>query len=64
MADRFYGAALGAQGPKDITEQATTTSAVVELRINDTVYSNKLQVLMALEAIQNYLNATEGSVIG
>jgi len=64
MADRFYGAALGAQGPKDITEQATTTAAVVELRINDTVYSNKLQVLMALEAIQDYLNATEGSVIG
>lgn len=64
MADRFYGAALGAQGPKDVTEAGSTTSAVVELRINDTVYSKKLQVLLALEAIQDYLNATEGSVIG
>lgn len=64
MADRFYGAALGAQAPKDVTEAASTTALAIELRINDTVYSNKLQVLIALEAIQDYLNATEGSVIG
>lgn len=64
MADRFYGAAVGAQAPKDVTEAGSTTSLAVELRISDTAYSNKLQVLLALEAIQDYLNSVEGSVIG
>lgn len=65
MADRFYGVALGGQQPKDVTEGGATggASAPIELRINDTVYGNKLQVLMALEAIENYLATKETSPI-
>lgn len=59
MADRFYGAALGATLPVNVTEAASTTSAVVEVRINDTVYSNNMQVLAALEAILMYLQTKE-----
>lgn len=64
MADKYYGAGLGAQQPTDVLEQASTTSRVVEVRINDTVYNSKLQVLMALEAIENYLKTVETNPIG
>lgn len=63
MADRFYGAPIGAMQPKDVTEAGSTTSAVVELRINDTVYTNKLGVLQALEAIRAYVQTKETSPI-
>jgi len=61
MADRFYGVAIGGRLPGDVTEQATTTSAAVELRISDTAYTRKILVLNALEAIEAYLQtkATE-----
>ena len=59
MADRFYGAALGAQQPNNVTEAASTTSAVVELRINDAAYTSPLGVQLALEAIKNYLQTKE-----
>lgn len=63
MADRFYGAPLGAQTPQNVTEAATTTSAVVELRINDAAYNNKLGVELALKAIQFYLTTKETAPI-
>lgn len=63
MADRFYGAAIGAMQPKDVTEAASTTSAAVELRIADTAYTSKLGVQQALEAIKNYLATKETSPI-
>lgn len=64
MADRFYGVALGGQQPSNVTEAASTTSAVVELRINDTVYSSPLLVQLALEAIKNYIQTKETHPIG
>lgn len=64
MADRFYGADLGAQKPSDLTESGSTTSKVVELRVNDTVYANVLQVILAVETILNHLKSREGSKIG
>lgn len=64
MADRFYGAALGAMQPKDVTEAASTTSAVVELRINDAAYSSPLLVQQAVMAILNHLTARESRPIG
>lgn len=64
MADRFYGAAVGAMQPKDVTEAASTTSAAVELRISDSAYSSKLGVQQALMAIANYLATKEGNPIG
>ncbi len=64
MADRFYGVAVGGTLPVNVTEAASTTSAAVELRISDTAYSNKIQVLAALEAVKNYLQARENNPIG
>lgn len=63
MADRFYGAALGAQLPTDVTEAASTTNAAVELRINDSAYNDKLAVQLALKAIQAYLDTKETNPI-
>lgn len=59
MADRFYGVALGGGLPVNVTEAASTTSAVFEFRINDTAYASKTQALAALEAIENYIATKE-----
>lgn len=59
MADRFYGVNLGGMLPVDVSEAGSTTSRVVELRINDTVYGNHVLVLQALEAVKNYLQTKE-----
>lgn len=64
MADRFYGVAVGGTQPVNVTEAASTTSAAIELRINDAAYSNKIAVLGALEAVKNYLQAKENNPIG
>lgn len=63
MADRFYGAAVGANLPKDVTEAASTTSAAVELRVADTAYSDRRAVIIALRAIMRYLEAVEKTPI-
>ena len=59
MADRFYGAVVGDQLTHQVTEAASTTSEAVELRIEDSAYSNKPQVLAAVEAILHYLKTVE-----
>jgi hypothetical protein len=64
MADRFYSVVLGEGNPSQVTEGASTSSETIELRINDAVYSRKLEVLNGLEAIKNYLIAKEGAIIG
>jgi hypothetical protein len=65
VADRFYGVPLGGTLPVNVTEGAATggASAPVELRISDTVYANKIQVLAMLEAIKNYVQTKETSPI-
>lgn len=63
MADRFYGVAVGGQLSTDVAEAASTTSAAVEVRISDTAYSNKLQVMIALAAIMQYLETKETTPI-
>lgn len=63
MADRFYSVVKGEQMAHMVTEGASTSSEAIELRINDTVYTTKLDVLLALEAIENYLATTETSPI-
>ena len=63
MADKFYGAAIGANLPQDVTEAASTTSAAVELRISDTAYSDRRAVIIALRAIERYLEAVEKTPI-
>ena len=63
MADRFYGVAVGGKLSTDVTEDASTTGAAIELRISDTAYAQKLYVREALEAIEQYLDATETNPI-
>jgi hypothetical protein len=63
VADRFYGVAAEGRLPKDVTEAASTTSAVVEVRVNDAAYGNKMSVLLALEAIILYIRHKETTPI-
>lgn len=64
MADRFYGAAVGANIPNDVTEAASTTGAAIELRVNDTAYADRRAVIIAVQAMLFYLQATEKTPIG
>lgn len=59
MADRFYSVIYGEHQPSMVTEGAATSTEAVELRVNDSIYANKLGVLLALEAIKNYLITRE-----
>lgn len=63
MADRFYSVILGEQMTHQVTEGASTSSEAIELRVSDTMYGEKLAVLLALEAIENYLMTVETSPI-
>lgn len=63
MADRFYSVALGEQVESLVTEGASTSGEAIELRVSDSVYANKLQVILALEAIEMYLQGVETSPI-
>lgn len=61
MADRFYGLILNQYKPSDVIEGASTggASATVELRVNDTVYANKINVIYAVRTLLNYLESSK-----
>lgn len=61
MADRFYGVTLNQQIPSQVVEGASTggASATVELRVNDTAYTNKIKVILAVENLLNYLRSSK-----
>jgi len=61
MADRYYGAAVGASLPKDITESGSTNSTAIELRV--TTGTDVRAVLLALEAIEYYISSREKQAI-
>lgn len=63
MADRFYSVIRGEQLPVQVTEGSSTSSEAVELRVSDTVYSNKLDVILGLRAILAYLETRETNPI-
>jgi len=63
MADRFYSVVKGEQMTHLVSEGASTSSEAIELRVNDSIYANKLDVILGLEAIVNYLKTTETSPI-
>lgn len=63
MADRFYSVVKGEQLPHQVTEGGSTSSEAIELRVNDSVYTTKLDVLLGLKAIVAYLETTETSPI-
>lgn len=63
MADRFYSVVLGEHMPHLVTEGSSTSSEAIELRVSDTIYTKKLDVLLGLEAIKSYLQTKETSPI-
>lgn len=63
MADRFYSVVLGEQRVDQVTEGASTSSEAIELRVNDSVYTNKLQVLHAIDALRRFIQTRETSPI-
>ena len=63
MADRFYSVVLGEGVAAQVTEGAGTSGEAIELRVADSVYASKLQVLHGLEAIKQYLISKEGTPI-
>lgn len=63
MADKFYSVILGEQLPVQVTEGGSTSSEAVELRVSDTIYSNKKAVILGLQAILNYLITKETNPI-
>jgi hypothetical protein len=63
MADRFYSVVQGEGLPSQVTEGSSTSSEAIELRVNDSVYADKLAVIVGLEAILLYLKTKETSPI-
>lgn len=59
MADRFYSVVKGEQIPSQVTEGSSTSSEAIELRVNDSVYADKKEVILGLKAIMNYLITRE-----
>lgn len=56
MASRYYGVSVGGGLPADVTESGSTTSKKIELVVDLTATGlNKIQLLKALEALQNYI---------
>lgn len=63
MADRFYSVVRGEQMPAQVTEGSATSSEAIELRVNDSVYAYRLDVIIAVEALLNYLKTKETTPI-
>lgn len=63
MANRFYSVILGEGLPSQVTEGAATSAEAIELRVSDTIYTKKLDVIVGLKAILGYLETTETSPI-
>lgn len=63
MADRFYSVVKGEHMPHQVTEGSSTSSEAIELRVSDTIYANKMDVLLGLEALVKYLRMKETSPI-
>lgn len=63
MADRFYSVVLGEHLPSMVTEGAATSSEAIELRVSDTIYTNKIDVILGVRALLSYLETVETSPI-
>lgn len=63
MADRFYSVIKGEQRADQVTEGASTSGEAIELRVNDSVYSEKIHVILGLRAILQYLESRETNPI-
>lgn len=63
MADRFYSVVKGEQLPEQVTEGSSTSGEAIELRVNDSVYGSKIDVILGLRAILGYLETRETNPI-
>lgn len=63
MANRFYSVIKGEQMPELVTEGSSTSGEAIELRVSDTIYSDKLAVILGVEALLNYLKTKETNPI-
>lgn len=63
MADKFYSLIKGEHSTYQVTEGASTSGEAFELRVNDSLYTTKLDVILLLEVLEDYLKTTETSPI-
>ena len=63
MADKFYSVVLGEHRPSQVTEGGSTSSEAIELRVSDTIYSNKRAVRLGVQAILQYIIKKETNPI-
>jgi hypothetical protein len=63
MADRFYSVVKGEHVPHLVTEGSSTSSEAIELRVSDSIYTTKMDVLLGLRALLHYLEVKETSPI-
>ena len=59
MADRFYSVLLGEQTIDKVTEGASTSSEAIELRVSDTIYTRKIDVIFGVRTLLNYLESSK-----
>lgn len=59
MASRYYGVDKGAMQPTDVTEDSSTTSSGLEVAIDLTKITSKIDAIQCLEAVKNYLQTKE-----
>lgn len=59
MADRFYSVIKGEHLPFQVTEGAATSAEAVELRVNDSIYTSKMDVILAVNALLLYLKSSK-----
>ncbi|MGH6628416.1 MAG: hypothetical protein ACREB3_01645 [Burkholderiales bacterium] len=59
MADKFYSVVLGGQLPSQVTEGGSTSGQAIEVRVNDTVYARKKEVILGVMALRDYLVTKE-----
>lgn len=63
MADKYYSVSLGEEIPEKVTEGAATSGEAIELRVNDSLFSNKAAVIRALDALKGFLVTRETTPI-
>lgn len=63
MADKFYSVVKGEHLPNQVTEGGSTSGEAIELRVNDSVYASKHDVILGVQAILYYLQGSETSPI-
>ncbi|MFT3906827.1 MAG: hypothetical protein QM718_11025 [Steroidobacteraceae bacterium] len=63
MADKYYSVVKGEQIPAQVTEGSASSAEAIELRVSDSIYDDKLAVLLGVQALLAYLQTKETSPI-